>query len=59
MEPLLPNTSYHIYNHANGFENVFQDEENYRYFLMKYRQFDPPYTLNVSVKRFNPSCGTS
>lgn len=39
---LLPNTSYHIYNHANGFENIFQDEDNFRYFLMKYRHHISP-----------------
>lgn len=39
MQPLLPNTSYHIFNHANGFENVFREKENYRFFLEKYRMF--------------------
>ncbi len=39
---LLPNTSYHIYNHANGFENVFLDDDNFRYFLMKYRHHISP-----------------
>jgi putative transposase len=33
---------YHIYTHANGFENLFQSEENYRYFLAKYRKFIYP-----------------
>lgn len=28
---------YHIYNHANGFENVFHCNENYLFFLNKYR----------------------
>jgi REP element-mobilizing transposase RayT len=27
---------YHIYNHANGNENLFRTDENYRYFLEKY-----------------------
>ena len=42
MEPLLPNASYHIFNHANGFENVFRGKENYRFFLEKYRLFVSP-----------------
>ncbi len=33
MEPCQ---SYHIYNHANGSENIFREEENYRYFLQQY-----------------------
>ncbi len=32
---LKPGTIYHIYNHANGFENLFVKEENYVYFLKK------------------------
>jgi len=42
MQPLLPNTSFHIFNHANGFENVFREKENYRFFLEKYRLFISP-----------------
>jgi len=30
---LLPETTYHIYTHANGNENLFRREENYYYFL--------------------------
>lgn len=37
MQPLQPDISYHIYNHANGFENIFRCDENYRFFLEKYR----------------------
>jgi REP element-mobilizing transposase RayT len=36
MQALQPNTSYHIFNHANGFENVFRHEANYYFFLDKY-----------------------
>lgn len=32
----LPNTVYHIYNHANGRDNLFAESENYRYFLELY-----------------------
>ncbi len=42
MEKLKPDTSYHIFNHANGFENVFREPENYRFFLEKYRKYILP-----------------
>lgn len=40
--PLIPNTVYHIYNHANGNENLFRKEENYIYFLDRYRRYIQP-----------------
>ncbi|MDD3077916.1 MAG: hypothetical protein PHH37_02270 [Paludibacter sp.] len=42
MEKLQPNHSYHIYNHANGFENIFEEDENYRFFLEKYVLYISP-----------------
>lgn len=39
---LEPNTCYHIFNHANGFENIFREEENYRYFLARYETIISP-----------------
>jgi len=42
MHPLQPDISYHIFNHANGFENVFREPENYRFFLEKYRFYISP-----------------
>lgn len=42
MEKLQPNCSYHIFNHANGFENIFIEDENYRFFLEKYQQYILP-----------------
>lgn len=42
MEKLQPNSSYHIFNHANGFENIFTKDENYRFFLDKYNQYILP-----------------
>ena len=42
MEKLIPNQSYHIFNHANGFENIFTEDENYRFFLEKYQQYISP-----------------
>ncbi len=42
MESLQPDRSYHIYNHANGSENIFRTEANFNYFLEKYRMYIPP-----------------
>lgn len=39
---LLPNKFYHIYNHGNGKDNVFYNEENYIYFLKKYKEYIEP-----------------
>ncbi|RED96965.1 hypothetical protein [Marinoscillum furvescens] len=30
---MRPNTYYHVYNHANGEDNLFRCDENYHYFL--------------------------
>lgn len=39
---LIPNTYYHIYNHANGDDNLFREEKNYDFFLQKYHlHIDP------------------
>ena len=37
--PLEPGCFYHIYNHANGNENLFLEAENYFFFLRKYASF--------------------
>lgn len=37
-----PGKYYHIYTHANGSENLFREEENYRYFLQRFESFIPP-----------------
>ena len=42
MEKLRPNCSYHIFNHANGFENIFTVDDNYRFYLDKYQQYILP-----------------
>ena len=42
MEYLKPDTTYHIFNHANGFENVFNEDENFRYFLERYQLYITP-----------------
>lgn len=42
MESLQPDSCYHIFNHANGFESIFRIEENFFYFLEKYRLYISP-----------------
>ena len=39
---LLPDKIYHIYNHANGKENLFENADNYNYFLKRYQYFIEP-----------------
>jgi putative transposase len=34
-----PRKIYHLYTHANGSENLFRNEENFRYFLKRYEEF--------------------
>lgn len=36
MTHLLPNQVYHVYNHANGEDQLFREPDNYRFFLDKY-----------------------
>ena len=36
------NGIYHIYNHANGDENLFRNNQNYLYFLKRYAHFIHP-----------------
>jgi len=40
--PLLPERMHHIWTHANGSEDLFRSEENYRYFLKRYRKYIHP-----------------
>jgi len=42
MLPLQPDSSYHIFNHANGFEDLFRCEGNYWFFLQKYQLYIEP-----------------
>lgn len=39
MEQLQPSTYFHIFNHANGDEDLFRNSENYRYFLQQYYKY--------------------
>jgi REP element-mobilizing transposase RayT len=42
ITPLLPSTTYHLYNRANGDENLFRERANYLYFLRKYAEYISP-----------------
>lgn len=48
MLPLTPNGFFHIYTHANGRENLFVEEKNYRFFLDKYKQHINPIANTIS-----------
>ncbi len=39
---LEPETTYHIYNRAVGSEKLYLSDDNYRYFLKRYRDFIHP-----------------
>ncbi|MCA6369510.1 MAG: hypothetical protein IM618_21000 [Cytophagales bacterium] len=36
---MLPGRTYHLYTHANGSENLFRSDENFGYFLKRYKEF--------------------
>lgn len=36
------NTYYHVYNRANGSENLFREPKNYRYFLKQWVKYIDP-----------------
>ena len=38
----LPSETYHVFNHANGDDNIFREEDNYRFFLEKYLKYIQP-----------------
>lgn len=42
MQPLDPDCFFHVYNRANGNENIFSSSENYRFFLKRYTDFISP-----------------
>jgi len=39
---LVPDSTYHVYNRANGNERLFRLDENYRFFLEKYNHYISP-----------------
>ena len=40
--PLEPDKYYHVYNHANGGENLFVNRGNFTYFLKRYAHYINP-----------------
>ena len=41
-------TYYHIYNHANGDDNLFREQKNYPFFLEKYHQHIDPIANTIA-----------
>lgn len=41
IKKIEPGKYYHLYTHANGSENLFRNDENFRYFLKRYEDFIP------------------
>jgi putative transposase len=41
-------TVYHVYTHANGSENLFRLDENYRYFLQRYSAYIEPVAVTYA-----------
>jgi REP element-mobilizing transposase RayT len=42
LDSFEPRKFYHVFNHAVGFENLYKDAENKRYFLKKYIEYITP-----------------
>ena len=42
QNPLEPGSYYHIWTHANGQGNLFQESKNYGFFLEKYQKYISP-----------------
>ncbi|MEQ9300891.1 MAG: transposase [Cyclobacteriaceae bacterium] len=43
-----PSTYYHIYNHVNGDEDLFREEENYHYFLRQWTKYIEPVAMTYA-----------
>jgi len=41
-------TFYHIYNHANGDDNLFREQKNYPFFMEKYHQHIDPIAETIA-----------
>lgn len=48
MAKLAFDTYYHIYNHANGNENLFRSDENYQYFLRQWAKYIEPVAMTYA-----------
>jgi hypothetical protein len=45
---MIPGCTFHVYNHANGYENLFRENDNYRYFLVLYKKHIQPIANTVA-----------
>ncbi len=56
-QELIPDKIYHIFSRANGNEKLFHTDENYRYFLQKFRKYILPiadiYTWTLLPNHFH------
>jgi REP element-mobilizing transposase RayT len=48
MEALETGQYYHIYNHANGDDNLFRETKNYQFFLQKYQNHINPIAETIA-----------
>lgn len=39
LSPMTPGGTYHLYNRANGNESIFLSDENYRFFMVKFKLY--------------------
>ena len=49
MATLQTGTYYHIYNRANGNENLFRNDENYYYFLKLWDKYVSPIAETMRI----------
>jgi putative transposase len=42
LAPFVPEGYYLIFSHANGFENIFLENDNYNYFLRQFEKYISP-----------------
>ncbi len=54
MEPLIQGKYYHIYNHANGNEQLVREDKNYQFFLLKVKEYIVP-VANIYAYCFMPN----
>ncbi len=49
---MIPGNYYHVYNHANGKENLFQETKNYYFFLKKISLYILPFVRLHAIVYF-------
>jgi putative transposase len=48
QQPLIPGQYYHVFNKSVGGEFMFKTDENYRYFLEKYKKYVAPFAETLA-----------